>query len=117
MAEIHEENGVSVVFLDKRYDAFQPQSLDQLGEQLLAIASESAQPKVVLDFGRTDYFGSNFIEVVFRAWKRVRQKDGEFVVCGLNDFCAEILRVTRLDQVWPSYPNRDEAIRALAGVT
>ena len=35
-------------------------------------------------------------------------------VCGLRPFCAEVLRVSRVDSLWETYPTSDEALQATA---
>ena len=55
-----------------------------------------------MDLSKTAYMGSAFIEVVFRAWKRVTScARAKLVLCGVQPLCAEVLRTTRLDSVGP----------------
>jgi anti-anti-sigma regulatory factor len=63
----------------------------------------------------TEFFGSSFIEVLFRVWKRLNtQPHPKFAISGLQEYCREVLEVTHLDSLWPLYATRDEAVAALS---
>jgi anti-anti-sigma factor len=70
---------------------------------------------VVLDFHRTDYYGSTALGFFVKLWKRVRERGGRMAFCGVSDHEREILRITRLDGLWPICPSRQEALQAVRG--
>lgn len=111
--EILEIDGVFVFYLGRSYGSLPEDSLQRLGERLLACVHENPHPRMVLDFSRTEYINSSFIEAVFRAWKRAKEKGGQMAFCCLNPFCGEVLRVTKLDRVWAIFPTREEALAAV----
>lgn len=113
MTELIREQGVSVVRLGPQYDALDEPTMRELSDLLLSAAKESDPPLVVIDFAETAYVGSTFIELLVRAWKRLKERGGGLAVCNLGAFCAEVFRVARLDTLWPSYPSREAAIAAL----
>jgi anti-anti-sigma factor len=55
-----------------------------------------------------------FIELLVRAWKRLKQRGGNLVLCELQPFCAEVLQTTRLDTLWEIYQTRSDAVRGLS---
>lgn len=115
MTAIHREQGVTVVELDANYNAFDEERLRSV-DALLAEQAHAADPaRLVLDMSGTEYIGSRFLEAMFHAWKRIRERDGRMAVCGVSPFCADVLRTTRLDTLWESFPTRGEAVEALAG--
>lgn len=73
-----------------------------------ALATE--EKKLLLDLSAVEFFGSSFIEVLFRTFRTMRDGDGRFAVCGCNVHCQEVLEITRLDSVWNVFPNRQAAI-------
>lgn len=83
--------------------------------QSLLDAVQGPQPTVLFDLSHVAFFGSSFIEVLFRVWNRVQQGQGRFALCSLTPNCAEVIEVTNLDRLWPKYPTRDAALKALAG--
>ena len=74
----------------------------------------SGWPKVVIDLSYTKFFGSSFIEVLFRVWNRVNGAGGKFALAGLTSYCREVLEITHLDKLWPMLPNADEAVSAVS---
>ena len=59
------------------------------------------------------FFGSSFIEVLYRLWKAVQAKNGQFVIAGLHPYCLEVLEVTNLDKLWTLVPDRESGLAAL----
>jgi len=83
--------------------------------QLLLSAVDGARPSVLVDLSHVEFFGSSFIEVLFRVWNRVQQSQGRFSLCALTPNCAEVIEVTNLDRLWPTFPTREAALQALQG--
>jgi anti-anti-sigma factor len=113
MHQILREGKATIVVLGLGYDSLDDASLQEFGEQLLREAEQADPPCLVLDLGRTDYIGSRFVEALVRVWRRLKQRGGTLALCGVQPFCLEVLKVTRLDQVWAVYPSRREAIEAI----
>lgn len=71
---------------------------------------DSHKHHVVLDFKNTTYFGSSAMGFFTRLWKRVQVKGGRMVLCNLSPLEQELLRVTQLETLWPSYGSLTEAL-------
>ena len=65
---------------------------------------------VVLDFRRTDYYGSTALSFFVKIWKRVREVGGQMVFCNLSEHEREILAMTSLDALWPICHSRESAL-------
>ena len=76
-------------------------------------ADRADPPKVVIDLARTEFAGSSFIEIIFRAYKRVEERGGRFVLAGVQPFCAKVFRATRLDEIIDQFDDQDTAVAAL----
>lgn len=113
MTKVLREQDVTVVELDAEYDSFDMARLQQVHDLLVALAQTVMPPWLVLDLSQTRFIGSAFLEMIFRAWKRLQERRGRFALCCLHPYCAEVLKATRLDQLWPSYATREQAVRAL----
>jgi anti-anti-sigma factor len=70
---------------------------------------------VVVDFGKTGYFGSTALGLFVQLWQRVRGRDGRIAFCNVSADEQDVLAVTRLGRVWPVYPSREEALAAVNG--
>lgn len=65
---------------------------------------------VILDFKKTDYFGSSALGFFVRLWKRARERGGKLILCYLSRHEVEILRTTQLDEVWTKCPTLEDAL-------
>lgn len=110
---VETQDGVTVIHLGREYESLDESLLEELRAAILDVAETADPPKVVLDLAHTKFFGSAFIEVMFRAWKRVDARGGTFALSGLTRYCAEIVEVTHLDRLWKVYATRDMAVAAL----
>ena len=115
MTSVVQEQDVTILELDVSYASLDEEPLEELGEVLLTEATYAEPARLLLDLSRTKFVGSRFIELLVRAWKRIRARDGSMVLCGVQPLCAEVLRVSRLDTLWPSYTTRSEGLSALTG--
>jgi anti-sigma B factor antagonist len=107
---------VTVIGLGPAFQIIDEHVLDGgLGESMVEAADEADPPLVVLDLSHTQFFGSSFIEVLFRLWTRLQSRSGgAFAICGLTPHCHDVLKITHLDTLWRLFPNRDEAVRSLS---
>ena len=114
--EVAVENGVTVIGLGPDYQIVDEHILDGgLGGTLMDIADDADPPVVVLDLSHTQFFGSSFIEVLFRLWTQIQARaGGNFAICGLTPHCLDVLKITHLDTLWRLFPTRGEAVRSLA---
>jgi anti-anti-sigma factor len=109
-----ERDGAVLILIprsDLRESEFQ--DLELGGRGVLDLVSAPEVKGVVLDFHRTDYYGSTALGFFLRLWKRVGSRGGRMAFCNLSPNESEILAVTRLDTLWPAFPSREEAVKAV----
>jgi anti-anti-sigma factor len=90
------------------------QQIEASATEILGLLQQSAAPRVVVDFGNTQYFGTTALAFFLKLWKRVRTHGGNLAFCNVSDLEKEILKLTRLDRLWIICGSKDEAIGALA---
>lgn len=113
-AEISKPRGVTVVRLGDGYDAIDETNVEEVNGFLLDLAQTADPPSLVIDLSRITFFASSFIEALFRVWNRLNRRGGRFALCGLTEYCAEVLRVARLDTLWDIFPDVESAVEVLA---
>jgi anti-anti-sigma factor len=113
MSRATRQHDVTIVEFGSSYDSLNDAALMETGGVLLGEAIHADPPRLLLDLSATGFIGSRFIELLVRAWKRVKERGGTMALCGVQPFCAEVLRTTRLDGLWESYPSREEGVAAL----
>lgn len=108
------QDGVTIIALGPEYENLDDAILEELRKVILDGVANADPPLVVLDLSHTKFFGSAFIEILFRAWNRIeKQEGGEFCLSGLTPYCAEVIDVTHLNRLWSIYDTREEAVAAL----
>jgi anti-anti-sigma factor len=114
--EVTVDHGITVIELGTGYESVDERALDSgLRTSLLQSAEAADPPVVLLDLSHTTFFGSSFIEILFRLWNRLNSRPGgNFAICGLTTYCLEVLRITHLDTLWRLYATRDEAIQDMS---
>jgi anti-anti-sigma factor len=83
--------------------------------EVLARLADRSIKNVVLDFSRTDYFGSSALGFFIRLWREVRRRGGRMALSNLSPHEVEALGVSELSSLWPLCPARDEALRLVRG--
>jgi anti-anti-sigma factor len=92
--------------------AYQP--LEAGTGHVLSVFNDGSVKNVVLDFHKTGYFGSSALEFFIRLWKRVAERKGRMVFCNVSATEQEILRIAKLDHLWPVAGSRAEAMRMVS---
>lgn len=112
--DIEQRSGVTVVSLGPEFETLDEGLVDEVSAVILDAAENAKPPLVVVDLSHTRFFGSAFIEVLFRAWNRLNSEEGgQFCVSGLQSYCREVIQVTHLDRLWTLYETADEAVAAM----
>ncbi len=75
--------------------------------------SDLSIKNLVMDFHKTDYFGSTALALFIRFWKILADRSGHMAFCNLSDLQREVLSVTRLDTLWPICESREQAMKAV----
>jgi anti-anti-sigma factor len=112
MVTVREDDGITWIGFAPIYDALDEPAMAATQEAVLAAVCDRA-PLVLCDFSQTKYFGSAFIEILARAWQRLRSREGHMVLYGLQPFCRQVLTITNLDDVWDFFDTPEEAVAAL----
>jgi anti-anti-sigma factor len=79
-------------------------------KEVLELLERRHVRNVVLDFQNTDYYGSTALAFFVKLWKRISSHNGRLAFCNISDDEREVLRATKLDELWPLCRSREEAI-------
>ncbi len=105
-----------VAILEERFDA-------TCAPDFLALMTEwidSHTMQIVLDFSQVDFIDSTALGVIIKCFKWIKQADpetGELALCSVNNKIMSLLQLTRMDRVFPVFPDSQEAIEALTVAT
>ncbi len=108
--DISTENGVTVIALGPEYESIFGSELGQF-QEIIDLAETIDPPRVVVDLGQTNYFGSGFLGLLVQLAKRVkRHPGGQFGVCHVTGLCRDIIQGTRMDHYFDVFETRTDAI-------
>jgi anti-anti-sigma factor len=91
------------------------QQIEESGSEVLSLVARGAVRNVVMDFHKTDYFGSTALGFFVRLWRVARNRNGRMALCNVSEHEGDILRVTELGAVWPISSSRAEALTLVRG--
>ena len=94
---------------DLRESAYQ--DIEAAAHDMLDLLASGEITGLVLDFHRTDYYGSTALGLFVRLWKRISRNGGRMAFCNVSAHEKEILCGTRLDTLWPICASKDEALQ------
>ncbi|MBI3462322.1 MAG: STAS domain-containing protein [Planctomycetes bacterium] len=100
-----------MVHLGPEYNSLDDQILDEVEHFLLACIDPPEVKNLVVDVSNTTFFGSRFIEVLFRAYNRIQRKEGRFSLTGLKGHPLDVILISKLQRIWELLPTPEEAIR------
>lgn len=78
--------------------------------QAAAAAMQTEPAKLLVNLSGVGFFGSSFIEGLFRAWKTLKAAGGTFAISNCHEHCREVLTVTRLTDLWTIYDDHTDAV-------
>lgn len=85
-----------------------------LVDMILNVLRDAPQPMLIIDLTGVQLFGSIFLTVLLRCWKACVTRGGMMVICGAGERVRELLKIVRLDMLWPIYGSRNEAMTVLS---
>lgn len=88
--------------------------IDSEASEVMGKISKESGLNVVVDFSKMDYSGSTALSFFTRLFKKTRLRGGEMAICNVSPGEREVLRITRLDTLWPICDSLDDALVAVA---
>ena len=70
---------------------------------------------LVIDCSDSKCLGGAALGLLLRLWKTTQRHGGSFCMCGLSPLSLEMLRVVKLDRLWPIHRSLLEATADLGG--
>jgi len=110
--KVSTEGAVTVVELtDKKI--LDEMSISQIGEQLNVLVAGAETPTMVLDFSSVGHMSSSALGMLITLHKRIREKNGQLRLCGIQPGIYEVFVITRLHEIFRICPTRQEAMKGL----
>ena len=81
-----------------------------LADSVWQLLEQQFSRRLVLELNDLPYLPSSFIGELVRLFKRIQTHDGMMRLCGLSEESLDVLRLTRLDNCFPHYVSREDAV-------
>ena len=109
----HAERDGDILILTPQVNLSELEYAQSMTEDVIAMFADLTIKNLVIDFHKTDYFGSTALGFFIRLWKRIQERKGRMILCNLSDHENESLQVTKLDECWDRLPSRADALKAI----
>lgn len=81
-----------------------------LADELWAMAQKHFIYRIVLELDQVKVLNSYLIGQLIQLYRRIREHDGVLRLCGLSPYNRRVLHGCALDDRFPAYENRVEAV-------
>jgi anti-sigma B factor antagonist len=108
---VRQAEGISLVEVTGRLTSFESKAFREMIHGLL----KQGQTNIVLNLTGLEYLDSSGIGELARNYLSIVKQGGAMKVVGLAPKVEEILRVTRLYQVFPEFPDEASALESFSG--
>jgi len=88
-------------------------SIMKLGESLTELVSQGDPPKLVLDFANVGHMSSSALGMLITLHKRIRERQGELRLCGIQPTIYEIFVITRLNEIFQILESVADAVESI----
>ncbi len=109
------EGGLITVVPLKRITDFPESEVQEQCEGILEQIENPNIETVILDMSAVSYFGSTMIKWMVSVWKKLRDRQGKFIVCNLSPVGLEILETARFDKIWSIAKSKSDALMIARG--
>ncbi|QDU81293.1 Putative anti-sigma factor antagonist BtrV [Polystyrenella longa] len=110
---VSHQDDITILSVKERFRSLDELHIYEMSTQLIDLARNMEPPLLVIDLSGVTYFGSSFLEILFRVWHQLRKREGELVLCSLQEHCEEVIRISNLDQLWKQFPDLLDAVEYL----
>ena len=113
--QIERQPGVLIVVPRGDSVSFRSSDVSKELASVVELARAAEVRHVVVDLGSENYFGTVIIGAINQIGQTIAAKGGRLIVCRASDDMLRILKVMHFDDLWPVYPTRKDALKALSG--
>jgi len=109
--DVAEQQGVLVITPAGDTLSFRDVDIQREGSQILEYLKQSETKRLVVDLSRSKYYGSLMIGIIHSFGQTVKDQGGQMYTCGASDQMQSVLKIMKLDELWPNFPNRIDAVK------
>jgi stage II sporulation protein AA (anti-sigma F factor antagonist) len=104
---------ICFVYVEERSANFDCHALRSISEQFAVALRSAPRPRIIVDLQEAAIFGTALINILLQTAHQVRSRGGKLVLVGPRTLPREVLRITRLEPLWPVFETPEAALAAL----
>jgi anti-anti-sigma factor len=109
-ARLYAQKQVAVVRLvESDYGSNDEAKLSRVRRLLMDLAEKPYPTYLIVNLSKVDCFGARFVALLVSTWKKLRNRNGRLVLCGMTPFCTELIQILQLHKVFEIYPTQQIA--------
>ncbi|QEH37388.1 STAS domain protein [Aquisphaera giovannonii] len=109
---LEDVDGVAVIdFVDSSL-MFESGLVQSIGDELIAILTEQARHKLLIDFKNVQYVSSTMLAQLARLAKEVQKAKGQLKITGLGPVLKDTFRISHFESLFMIYDDRASALKA-----
>jgi anti-sigma B factor antagonist len=85
-------------------------NIAEIGQTLTTVIDETANPKLLLDFGQVDHLSSAALGMLINANGRIKSKNGQLRLANIKPQIYEVFKITQLNKLFYIHSTRQEAL-------
>lgn len=93
--------------------SFRDIDIQREGDEIREMLQKSNVQRVVVELGHSNYFGSIMIGMINSFGQVVKEQGGQMVLCNASNDMQAILKIMKIDSLWPYFPTQAQAIKVL----
>lgn len=110
--EIEQNEDCLLIFL-KNSKILNESNIIQIHEDIMDLIKDKEGIKVILDFEKVKYLSSSVLSKLVVIYKYIIAQKGQFFICSVDVVLMRIFKITKLDQLFQIFPDKQTAIESL----
>ncbi len=108
---IRRQDGICIVeFLNRKI--LEELTINQIGEQLMEVADNEPEPKMLLDFRNVEHLSSAALGMLITLNKQLMERQGRLVLANIHPQIYEVFRITRLNKLFNIQNSTEDALKS-----
>ena len=111
--QVEDEQGTLVITPLLDMGEFNCDQIREEGSALLRQVDGLPGNNILIDFRKTDYFGSDALGLFVHLWRKATERGGRIAFCCASEYGVEVLERARFNHLGPICATRPEALAEL----
>lgn len=105
-----QDSVVQIEFIDR--NILDEGNIQMISEEISRLIDAEATPKLLISFANVDHLSSAALGALITINNKIRQKNGQLRLAGIDPQIYEVFVITRLNKLFQIHESVDEAIKS-----